>query len=45
MIACGMIACGEPRRNKCGRNACGVYLPDLEQPPPPQFRLASRNFG
>jgi hypothetical protein len=30
-----MIARGEPRRSKRGRNACVVYLPDLEQPPPP----------
>jgi hypothetical protein len=30
-------------RSKRGRSSCGVYLPDLEQPRPPDDRPAARD--
>jgi hypothetical protein len=32
-----MTACGERRRMAREASACGVYLPDLDQPRPPDL--------
>ena len=39
-------ACVTARRKR-GQSACGVYLPDLEQPRPPEvkLRLVKKNLG